>query len=116
VLRAALGVALLIQGTSYLRGPHHIVEALCALTTIAGGVLLIIGFFTAIVAALVTLGAAGVALSLLPLGTPDLFDTRLADIFAAAILLAVFFLGPGAFSVDARVFGRREIIIPSSRK
>jgi hypothetical protein len=23
-------------------------------------------------------------------------------------------LGPGAFSIDARVFGRREIVIPSS--
>jgi uncharacterized membrane protein YphA (DoxX/SURF4 family) len=112
VLRAALGVALLIQGASYLRGPHHIVEALCALTTIAGGVLLIIGFLTALVSALITLGAAGVALSLLPLGAPDLFDTRLADVFAAAILLAVLLLGPGAFSVDARVFGRRQIIIP----
>jgi uncharacterized membrane protein YphA (DoxX/SURF4 family) len=116
VLRAALGVALLIQGTSQLRGPHHIVEALSALTTSAGGVLLIIGFFTAIVAALITLGAAAVAFSLLPLGTPDLFDTRLADAFAMAILLAVLLLGPGAFSVDARVFGRREIIIPPPHK
>jgi uncharacterized membrane protein YphA (DoxX/SURF4 family) len=116
VLRAALGVALLIQGTSHLRGPHHIVEAVYALATIAGGVLLIVGFFTAIVAALITLGALGVALSILPLGTRDLFDTRLADAFAMAILLAVLFLGPGAFSVDARVFGRREIIIPPSRK
>jgi uncharacterized membrane protein YphA (DoxX/SURF4 family) len=116
VLRAALGVALLIQGTPHLRGPHYVVEALYALTTIVGGVLLIIGFFTAIVAALITLGAVGVEFSLVPLGTPDLFDTRLADAFAMAILLAVLFLGPGAFSVDARVFGRREIIIPPSRK
>ena len=28
------------------------------------------------------------------------------------MLVAVIFLGPGAFSVDARVFGPREIIIP----
>jgi hypothetical protein len=26
--------------------------------------------------------------------------------------VAVVFLGPGAFSLDARLFGRREIIIP----
>jgi hypothetical protein len=28
------------------------------------------------------------------------------------MVLAIIGLGPGAFSVDARVFGRREIIIP----
>jgi hypothetical protein len=28
------------------------------------------------------------------------------------MLVAVIVLGPGAFSVDARLFGRREIIIP----
>jgi uncharacterized membrane protein YphA (DoxX/SURF4 family) len=112
VLRAALGVALLIHGTSDLREPHHLVGSLCALTTIAGGVLLIIGLFTPIVVALIALGAVGAALSLLPLCTPELFDTTFANVFALAILLAVLLLGPGAFSVDARVFGRREIILP----
>jgi hypothetical protein len=38
-------------------------------------------------------------------------------VFSIAILLAIIVLGPGAFSVDARLFGRREIIIsaPISR-
>jgi hypothetical protein len=31
-------------------------------------------------------------------------------VLAAAVLC----LGPGAFSVDARLFGRREVIIPHS--
>jgi hypothetical protein len=30
------------------------------------------------------------------------------------MLLALILIGPGAFSVDARLFGRREIIIPPS--
>jgi len=33
-------------------------------------------------------------------------------ILAAAIAL----LGPGAFSLDARLFGRREIVIPKDKK
>jgi len=31
-----------------------------------------------------------------------------------AIVIAL--LGPGAFSVDARMFGRREILIPVTRR
>jgi len=30
----------------------------------------------------------------------------------AVMSAAIFMLGPGAFSVDARMFGRRKIIIP----
>ncbi len=32
------------------------------------------------------------------------------------ILVALVFLGPGAFSLDARLFGRREIIIPGTHR
>ncbi len=33
-----------------------------------------------------------------------------------SILIALVFLGPGAFSIDARLFGRRRIFIPASKK
>jgi hypothetical protein len=33
----------------------------------------------------------------------------------AAISAALVLLGPGSFSLDARLFGRREIIIPEGR-
>jgi hypothetical protein len=29
------------------------------------------------------------------------------------MLIVIVILGPGAFSVDSRLFGRREVIIPS---
>lgn len=35
-------------------------------------------------------------------------------VFEVTIPIAVAFLGPGAFSLDARLFGNREIIIPRS--
>ena len=41
--------------------------------------------------------------------------SALAALNLAAISAALVLLGPGAFSVDARLFGRREIIIPEGR-
>jgi hypothetical protein len=40
----------------------------------------------------------------------------LAAFNLAAISAALVLLGPGAFSIDARLFGRREIIIPEARR
>jgi uncharacterized membrane protein YphA (DoxX/SURF4 family) len=44
--------------------------------------------------------------------TDPFVNPTTATLFAA-IALAVICLGPGAFSLDARLFGRREIIIPA---
>jgi len=38
--------------------------------------------------------------------------STLAAFTLAAISAALILLGPGAFSLDGRLFGRREIIIP----
>jgi hypothetical protein len=54
----------------------------------------------------------GLGLSVIPVSVPSLWSSALAVVFGLTILVAIIGLGPGAFSVDARVFGRREIIIP----
>jgi uncharacterized membrane protein YphA (DoxX/SURF4 family) len=41
--------------------------------------------------------------------------SALAAFNLAATSAALVLLGPGAFSLDARLFGRREIIIPEGR-
>jgi hypothetical protein len=41
-----------------------------------------------------------------------LFETRTTATLALVIAAAVVCLGSGAFSVDSRLFGRREVIIP----
>jgi hypothetical protein len=109
VLRAALGIALFVQGAKCVGADPGV---WCGITVLLGGGLLTIGFLTPVAVVLVGLGAALVELSWLPFCTPNLFDTRLSILLAAAMLVAVLLLGPGAFSVDARLFGRREIIIP----
>jgi hypothetical protein len=53
-----------------------------------------------------------ISLSWAPQPEVNLFDAALPAILMTIVAAAVAFLGPGAFSVDARLFGRREIIIP----
>jgi len=82
------------------------------LSVIAAGGLLILGLFTPFVGLVVGLGAVGIILSLLPGCSPNVFDSKPAVIFALTMLLTVIGAGPGRYSMDARMFGRREIIIP----
>ena len=72
------------------------------------------GLMTPLVAILVAAGGIGIALSWLPLPDQDLFDSYVAIINLIVLSIAIALLGPGAFSLDARMFGRREITIPSS--
>ena len=39
----------------------------------------------------------------------------IALLFLINMTIALFFLGPGAFSIDARLYGRREIFLPSPK-
>jgi len=82
------------------------------LLAVGAGALLFVGFLTPIVAGVIATGFIGVGLSLLPGSSPTFFDSRSSLIFGMTMLAAIGGLGPGAFSVDARLFGRREIIIP----
>lgn len=114
LLRLATGAAVATHGASYFAG--HAALSLWSAVTGTGsvliGTLLLLGFLTpfAGMLALVVTGAA--AFSLLP--APDLnpFDAPMAAALLASISAALAFLGPGALSVDARLFGRREIVIP----
>jgi uncharacterized membrane protein YphA (DoxX/SURF4 family) len=114
LLRAVFGLALLTQGIFYWQRSTLTPEVwLVGLMAVILGSFLLVGFLTPIVCVLVALAAIGIALSLLPNSAPNLFDSRPALIFGFAILAAITILGPGAFSVDAHLFGRREIIIPA---
>jgi uncharacterized membrane protein YphA (DoxX/SURF4 family) len=79
------------------------------LLTVASGVSLLVGFLTPVTCALT---AAGTVLLRIQAPTPILFDAKLATLLVAIMAAAIGFLGPGAFSLDSRLFGRREIIIP----
>ncbi|HEY1756099.1 MAG TPA: hypothetical protein VGG72_11925 [Bryobacteraceae bacterium] len=113
LLRAAIGIALLAQGGLWLGQPMLTPPAwCCGLLTLGAGCLVFAGFLTPVAAVGTLLYSAGVCLSLLPSPMPNLFESKLSLIFGLTMLLSVAGIGPGAFSVDARVFGRREIILP----
>ena len=101
-MRLVAGGTLLLQGAAALRaGPTPAaLHLLCA----AMGVLVLLGLWTPIVCALVGLGAAAHAVA----NPADAaFDSLLATLGVALALL-----GPGAWSVDARLFGWRRVDIP----
>ncbi len=79
---------------------------------IACGAMLLLGFLTPVVGTVTGLGLAAAVISLLPSFPRTVLDGTLALLFAGLVSAAIVLLGPGAFSVDARLFGRREIIIP----
>jgi uncharacterized membrane protein YphA (DoxX/SURF4 family) len=84
-----------------------------AFVTIVIGALLLIGYRTPFAAGLAGLVSISTVFPWFPAPTPDLFEARAAALLATVIVSALVCLGPGAFSLDARRFGRREIVIPT---
>ena len=83
-----------------------------AFVAVGSGVSVLIGFLTPVGSVVAALVSAGTALSWLPELPSDLLQRRPDAAFVAVIALALAFLGPGGCSIDARLFGRREIVIP----
>lgn len=99
LLRIATAAALVIQSRGSFEG---------TLANVALGSLAIISA-TLLVSGLVT-PIAGTIGGIAAVMTAGAWPVNLLLIIAAVVLL-----GPGAYSVDARLFGRREIVITGSR-
>jgi uncharacterized membrane protein YphA (DoxX/SURF4 family) len=115
LLRLALGLVTSLQGLLYLAGPRGLTVkmAVFGALSLVSGIMLVLGFLTSVVGTVVGLGIIGIALSGFPSSECNLFDGTLPRLFSGIVSVAIVLLGPGALSVDARLFGRREIIIPS---
>jgi uncharacterized membrane protein YphA (DoxX/SURF4 family) len=111
VLRGAAGLTVIGHGVARLAGaPGATLETGSAALSIASSVAVLVGLFTPGSAMLL---AATVGW----LSFPTHADTLLSATAAALLIadaVAIALVGPGAFSIDARLFGRREIVIPRS--
>jgi putative oxidoreductase len=114
LLRAAAGIVFAAQGIAYLVGWHDLgaITWVVSLLDVAGGISLLVGYLTPFAGILVGVTCVGCALSWIQPPYPNLFDAKLAAALATTIAVGLACLGPGAFSIDAQLFGRREIIIP----
>jgi len=108
--------SLIAQSIGYVQMPNRsLVAWVLAALTFAGGAFLLIGLMTPFMAVLVAAGGVAAVLSWIPLPGHALSDSYPAILNLIVLSIAIALLGPGAFSLDARMFGRREITIPSSR-
>ena len=79
---------------------------------ITDGAALIIGLLTRLASVILAFETVGTTVRWLPAPTANLFDAALPAAFVVVVAVAIVFLGPGALSMDAHLFGFRGIILP----
>jgi uncharacterized membrane protein YphA (DoxX/SURF4 family) len=113
LLRVVVGVTAGIQGGTFLvnAAAPAVTTRAVAMLAIASGASLVVGFFTPGATALAGLSLVILA-GALPGPAAGLFLDRPGALSLSLVAVALMLLGPGALSIDARLFGRREIIFP----
>jgi hypothetical protein len=104
LMRLVVGSALLVRASVRLSGDPSMNVTILAVLSIAAGVLLIAGLWTPIVG----VSIAGIEISKMFMLPGDRWIWLLLGAAGAALAM----LGPGLWSVDARLFGWRRIEAP----
>ena len=98
ILRLAVAAAL-VSGARFSPGPQT--EILLALSRIAA-VLIVVGWYTPL---------AAVSAALVSLCSFWVWRELGFNVLMIAILVAIGLLGAGAYSIDARLYGRRRLVV-----
>jgi len=103
-----------MQGVLYL-GDHTsamLGNWIVGLALTGSGLLLLLGLLTPLASAVTVLTTVCVGAAWLPAPRMNFLNASLPVALVVVVAISVGFLGPGAFSIDSRLFGRREIVIP----
>jgi putative oxidoreductase len=111
LLRLCLCIALLYFGIAGLSNPSEATAVAQELIAAAGGILLLAGLWTPVMGVLIAIDEVWIAFSIY---CPRREDTWI-HIFLAILAVSVAMLGPGAWSIDARLFGRKRFDIDRTR-
>jgi uncharacterized membrane protein YphA (DoxX/SURF4 family) len=118
LLRVVVGLTLGGHGLLCLLSSDRVTFGVLLSTALLllSSVLLLIGFLTPILSLLAGLECLAIILSWFPFQLLIPFESKLALIPIIVIAAAIALLGPGAFSLDARLFGWKEIVIPPASR
>jgi uncharacterized membrane protein YphA (DoxX/SURF4 family) len=105
LLRLGLGLRVIYIGTASLSGKPEPIILGQSLIAVAGGIFLLVGLWTPIMGTLLAIDEVWIALSLYVSHRSDI----VIPLFLAVLSASVAMLGPGAWSIDARLFGRRRL-------
>jgi uncharacterized membrane protein YphA (DoxX/SURF4 family) len=110
LLRFGVGGTSGLQSAFLIAATHHAVgSTLAAALAIVTSLALIIGLMTPIATAFLCLGGIVATIDAEIIGYIPLFESWIARFEFIVMSAALICLGPGAFSLDARLYGRREI-------
>ena len=117
LLRLTLAINAIVYGVGTLAAYSAPKVSLWAagLLAVLAGMALLIGFLTPLASATTAVVYLLIGVSSPAHGFPGM-GSAVTAFDPAAISIAVLLLGPGAYSLDARLFGPREIIIPGGSR
>jgi uncharacterized membrane protein YphA (DoxX/SURF4 family) len=115
VLRVVVGTAAIVEAALSGASSHSPLTWVAATSAALAGLALVVGFLTPIASALLAAEGALILLYAHAAGL-QLLGSRMALFELVVMAAALAILGPGAASIDARLFGRREVAIGGERR